>query len=860
MPCQFRVCAKSGKIMLNPALAADGEMYELEEIQRWFADHNTSLKTGEPLPTNPDGTPNKTILVNRHLQRFIQATLAAHPELWETEEIYVSGNLQRELLQAIHDRNHSEVTRIVGIDKRLLTRPLVDAQHLLALALTSSAEVVQAVLAALGEKFWELPEITADEGASFFKTAATHLGTEGARIITRQLEWQAAEIQRQFIAALAEGNLRVVSVCLDLGANIEAVAVDGTRALHRAIQQRQPDLARLLITRGADRNALNAEGNAPLHIAIANEDEIALAVLLRTESTRAPSTLNLDLLDRRNRSPLHLAIERHQRNLVQMLLEPGANKELTLPPHNDTALLHAVRSNQADLIRLILQHQPNLSAEDQEGNNALHLAFHLGHVDLVPIVIATGINLEQTDREGNTALLRAIKTARVDLALLMLERSSAPAIIGTANRAGETALALAERQITLKDAAEGDAWDKVRCLLLLGADIEELRTVAKPLLIESMQIAASRRELLDALIARNLRLEEAQERNADLTLIHLAAQEGDMATLRRLITVGNNVEIECSNHKTPLDYAVENNHPLLVSVLLEAGASPNHQDSAGRTILHQAIQAEQDDIVSALLYSERCDLTLRTQEGRTALDDATAQSTLFETARDNHWRRVERLILLGADIEELRPIDARFENICRFQESGRQVSDVLLSDDRLALLRELGNRNVRFHTAKESNSALTLLHFAAQEGDMATLQAVLAKGGVTQECSEHKTALDYAVENRRAAAIALLITTSPLNHQDASGQTILHKAVLQENWELVDQLLAAGVDLTLQDGTEKTALHYAKERLPFEGLIREGRLDEIERLIRLGLDINTRDTSEYGRTLLHHAVLQTEPI
>ena len=256
--------------------------------------------------------------------------------------------------------------------------------------------------------------------------------------------------------------------------------------------------------------------------------------------------------------------------------------------------------------------------------------------------------------------------------------------------------------------------------------------------------------------------------------------------------------------------------------------------------------------MDALLITKRCCLSLKSAEGKTALDEATSQKTLFAAATENDWPMVKRLILLGADMEALHTFDQPLVGTFTAKD---------ISAKRLNVWRAFQARNTRLATVHTTNPAFTLLHLAAQEGDLATVQAVVEKGeiSVDRECSHKKLAMDDAVEHRQRRVITYLMTRSPLNHQDEIGQTILHKAVLQEEWALVDGLLEAQVDTTLKDGAEKTALKYAEEKLPFERLIREGKLVEIERLIRLGLDINTRDTSEYRRTLLHHAVLQEKP-
>ena len=89
-------CALCHKIMLDPVLAADGETYEREEIERWLLDHATSPKTSETLA-------HKNLLPNNATRRGIASFLQTYPELWQTDEIYTSENLKRHLLAAVEE-------------------------------------------------------------------------------------------------------------------------------------------------------------------------------------------------------------------------------------------------------------------------------------------------------------------------------------------------------------------------------------------------------------------------------------------------------------------------------------------------------------------------------------------------------------------------------------------------------------------------------------------------------------------------------------------------------------------------------------------------------------------------------------
>ena len=57
-------------LMRDPVLAMDGHTYERSEIERWLADHQTSPKTNEPLPS-------LTLVPNHAVKSMVQDYLEA---------------------------------------------------------------------------------------------------------------------------------------------------------------------------------------------------------------------------------------------------------------------------------------------------------------------------------------------------------------------------------------------------------------------------------------------------------------------------------------------------------------------------------------------------------------------------------------------------------------------------------------------------------------------------------------------------------------------------------------------------------------------------------------------------------------
>lgn len=111
----------------------------------------------------------------------------------------------------------------------------------------------------------------------------------------------------------------------------------------------------------------------------------------------------------------------------------------------------------------------------------------------------------------------------------------------------------------------------------------------------------------------------------------------------------------------------------------------------------------------------------------------------------------------------------------------------------------------------------TLLHEAANGGDPELIRLLLARGLEVDAVDDHykDTPLEYAAGyDKREAVAALLEAGANVNHQDISGRTFLHAAVLGKRIKILQMLLAAGADPTIADNKGQTPLDLARAQNP----------------------------------------------
>jgi len=119
-----------------------------------------------------------------------------------------------------------------------------------------------------------------------------------------------------------------------------------------------------------------------------------------------------------------------------------------------------------------------------------------------------------------------------------------------------------------------------------------------------------------------------------------AAARGDVATLRRLISSGANVE-DCSKDKrTPLLLAAAYGQQEAVVILSKAGANINVQDRGGDTALHWAARRGEAEVALFLIkHSAHIDVQNEDKETPLILAAAVGNSAIIQALIDSGANR-----------------------------------------------------------------------------------------------------------------------------------------------------------------------------------------------------------------------------
>lgn len=151
--------------------------------------------------------------------------------------------------------------------------------------------------------------------------------------------------------AAMTGDRESVQAGLARKADVNATQVDGSSALHWAVERDDFDMADMLLRAGARVNARTREGVTPLQLAAANGSA----------------------------------------RMVDRLVKAGAPVNESLTPSGDTAIMLAARTGKTDAVRALVEAGANVNAQEQwGGTTALMWAVSERHPDAAKVLMTAG--------------------------------------------------------------------------------------------------------------------------------------------------------------------------------------------------------------------------------------------------------------------------------------------------------------------------------------------------------------------------------------------------------------------------------------------------------------------------------------
>ena len=101
---------------------------------------------------------------------------------------------------------------------------------------------------------------------------------------------------------------------------------------------------------------------------------------------------------------LLLASRKGHRDIVELLLDRGANINQKNYKDGETALHYASRHGHLDVVELLLDRGANIHEKDLDGYNALYISSCIGHIYVVELLVDRGADINATDNEDTNIL------------------------------------------------------------------------------------------------------------------------------------------------------------------------------------------------------------------------------------------------------------------------------------------------------------------------------------------------------------------------------------------------------------------------------------------------------------------------
>ncbi len=186
--------------------------------------------------------------------------------------------------------------------------------------------------------------------------------------------------------------------------------------LHVAAFKGYTEIMQRLLGAGANVNVLNGERLTPLSIAI--ESHIATPDnILHNVNILIYHGANVNV-EGESISPLYFACKNRKREIVETLLNEGANVNAATSRFHDTPLHIAIIRYNPDIVTQLLAAGANVNARNLSGQTPLHLA---KDVNAVTQLLAAGANINERDGSQQTLLHIASLSGNLNIVRFLLE-------------------------------------------------------------------------------------------------------------------------------------------------------------------------------------------------------------------------------------------------------------------------------------------------------------------------------------------------------------------------------------------------------------------------------------------------------
>ncbi|CAL1537838.1 unnamed protein product [Lymnaea stagnalis] len=435
-------------------------------------------------------------------------------------------------------------------------------------------------------KIGALTSVENDKGSTALYWAVRYGHTETVDILAREGKANVSQTRKlgfvaPIVLASALGFDDIVSILLDCGADPNFAIRGGERPIHHAGREGFSKIIEILVDKGAKIDAADERGDTALLLTAKYGRAKALQTLLQLgANVNHKNLMEEDVwtfaVSNDNDLILKLLVIHQRKKELETIIENHVDSKPKSTPSGINSLLNLAASvGNIDRMKLLFEMKIDANATDEDGNNFLYHAAINNQADVIK-EFHKMVNIDSANRSGNTALHEACAKGHHEAVMELIQ---CKAMVNIRNSQGETALHIAAfskliQPLTVSKlinyVIKSHPWEVLNITDNEGNNPLHIAAKhARPDVLWEFRFVRFKDEDVDGNIALHesvrpgepevlemmLDIFDAMKRDCDInhqnkklqTCLHLAAKEGFLDSVKRLMLFG--ADISLADHK-----------------------------------------------------------------------------------------------------------------------------------------------------------------------------------------------------------------------------------------------------------------------------------------------------------------------